>query len=176
MESLWLELAFFVIDTDASLDIVLASLPVRTVALSTAARRFALAQDIHEGVCEPNYTELAVFQESGLTVIAPPGSVFMRTGEDDWPRALSRLGTTWAFAISENAPRLAMFVAGERVANLDDLGAEPAGAAILGVPSVDPANLAPLCAALGHLLGTDDVKQLLRTGTCTLCRADKRLT
>lgn len=173
MENLWLELAFFVIDTDASLETVLASLPVRTVRLSTASRRFALAQDIHEGVCEPNYTELAAFQEPGLTVIAPPSSVFMRTGEEDWPRALSRLGTTWAFAMSENAPRLAMYVAGERVANLDDLGADPAGAEILGLSSVDAANLEPLFAALGRLLGSDDVKQLLRTGTCTLCRADE---
>jgi hypothetical protein len=173
MESLWLELAFFVIDTDAPLDAVLASLPVRTVALSTAPRRFALAQDIHEGLCEPNYTELAAFQEPGLTVIAPPSSVFLRTGEDDWPRALSRLGTTWAFAISENAPRLAMYVGGERVANLDDLGAEPAGAEILGISSLDSAHLEPLFAALARLLGTADVKQLLRTGTCTQCRADE---
>jgi hypothetical protein len=96
----------------------------------------------------------------------------LRTGEDDWPRALSRLGTTWAFAISENAPRLAMYVDGERVANLDELGAEPAGAEILGVSSLDSAHLEPLFAALARLLGTDDVKQLLRTGTCTLCRAD----
>jgi hypothetical protein len=172
MESLWYDLGFLVIATDASLAEVLAALPVPAAALAEAPRRFALAEKIHVGD-PPHRTEFAAVREPGWTILAPPGYCFLRTAERDWPEALSRrFGRVWAFSTSCAWAAILVFEDGVCVAEIEEGHPVPPERSILGVTTVVDDDDATVLAALGRLLGTPDVKAFFRRGTCTLCRAE----
>ncbi|HEX3758188.1 MAG TPA: hypothetical protein VHW23_05760 [Kofleriaceae bacterium] len=173
-ESLWINMGFLVVDTDAPLADVLEALPVPAVALNEAPRRFALSELIHLGDGNAgNRTELAVFHEPGLAIVAPPGSCFHYTGELDWPEALSRrFGRVWAFSTNCAAAALMVFDGGTCVDEVSEYKPAPADGGVLGVSTLRDEDAEIVLAAMGRLLGTSDIKALLRRGTCTLCRAE----
>jgi hypothetical protein len=170
MDSLWTNLSFFVIEREAPDHEILASLPVRARVLGVGRRNLALAETIHlgpEGVS--NYTEFAVFRASDCTVIAPPGSIFMRNGEPAWLEALSRtFGRCWAFCTGEAVSGVWRFEDGSPVAVVSSDQVDPPDG-LLGLTHIEDGEDAPVLAALALLLGTEDLRSLLRNGSCTLC-------
>ncbi len=175
-ESLWIDMGFLVVDTDAPLADILAALPGQAVAVNEAPRRFALAELIHLGDGnDGNQTEFAVFHEPGLAIVAPPGYCFQRTGELDWPEALSRwFGRVWAFSTNCAAASLMVFDAGTCIDEVSEMKPAPADGGVLGVSTLRDDDAEIVLAAMGRLLGTSDIKALLRRGSCTLCRAEPR--
>jgi hypothetical protein len=175
MESLWTEMAFYVVETQASVASVLATLPVPVTVVREAPRTYALQALIHQGTYgDTNHTSMAAIALEGKVLIAPPGGHWPRTGGTEWLRALSKaFGTVHGFNTSSANTQIVKYEAGLEVATVSEYG-PPSTGPILGVSKLVDGEDAPVWAAMEKLLGIEDVKAVLRVGECLLCEAADR--
>lgn len=160
MNSLWSDLAFFVIPGVHETPLVLESLPVAARCVKKGPQQLALAATIHFSKnSEINSTDFAVFELGAFTLVAPPARACL---EFSWLFALSRrLGECWLFSTASGALQVILFRGGEEAARVDELTAPPPGTDLAGL-TAKLTHEAQVLTALGRLLGVEEVKVALR--------------